>query len=447
MAQPLNETFYGAYNAQNLRNQQASSANMNQSVQQFGLLQKIQAQQEQNKVKEILTTSPDEATAMTRLQREGGTLGIQVAQQIGQLKKQKMEADQMGREQAVFSLQNIAANTIGGQPARPEISLPPDVVGPVQAAQPAVPGQINLDALRQQAAMTGPKGMEAYSLHKATEATKNQTAAIQLMGLQQRAREADQRSQDRALDRQARADAQEEARNLRREMMALTASMRQPRNLQLTTDAQGNQLIVNSDGTTRPLTTEDGAGVRKPIPADKPMTEFQGKAALYGTRAAQSDKVLKSLEDKISTTGLAAGQATGIMGNFLMSSEQRRVDQAQRDFVNAVLRQESGAVISDAEFANAKRQYFPAPGDDPKVISQKRANRQLAIQGFARMSGPKGAPDIQAIIDEPLLPGVSAITPTPPQAGEATSGYVEMRRTPDGRVLGKKPDGTIEEIK
>jgi len=210
----------------------------------------------------------------------------------------------------------------------------------------------------------------------------------------------------------------------------------QPRNLQLTTDEKGNQLIVNPDGTTRPLTREEGGGVRKAVAADKPMTEFQGKAALYGTRSAQSDKVLKSLEDKISTTGLAAGQATGVVGNALMSSDQRRVDQAQRDFVNAVLRQESGAVISDAEFANAKKQYFPQPGDDPKVVAQKRANRDLAIKGFARMSGPKGAADIQSVIDEPLLPGVSAINPTPGQRG--VSGAVNILDQADAILKRKR---------
>lgn len=192
-----------------------------------------------------------------------------------------------------------------------------------------------------------------------------------------------------------------------------------------------------------------GLDLRREIQAnkpEKPMTEFQGKAALYGTRAAQSDKVLKALEDKVNLPGLAAGQATGIIGNALMSSEQQRVDQAQRDFVNAVLRQESGAVISDAEFANAKRQYFPMTGDSKAALDQKRANRALAIQGFARMSGPKGAEDIKAILDNPLLPGVNPNAVTP-QANTAKGAYVETRRTADGRLLGKKADGTIEEIK
>lgn len=202
-------------------------------------------------------------------------------------------------------------------------------------------------------------------------------------------------------------EADNRERATREFMMRLTSQLRpapQPRSLQLTTDAQGNQLIVNPDGTTRPLTTQNGAGVQKPVAADRPMTEFQGKASLYGTRAAQSDKILKTLEEKISLPGLEAARTLGRTGNYLLSSEQQRVDQAQRDFVNAVLRQESGAVISDAEFDNAKRQYFPQPGDDAKTIEQKRQNRKIAIEGFKRMAGPRGGGDIDAIIGAPLLP-------------------------------------------
>ena len=255
------------------------------------------------------------------------------------------------------------------------------------------------------------------------DAQMEQARALQAERIQAQADMARQRSEDQRLS-------QAERNQARADMIRLAASLRpapqqpQPRNLQLTTDESGNQLIVNPDGTTRPLTREDGAGVRKPIAADKPMTEFQGKAALYGTRSAQSDKVLRALEDTISKEGLAAGQAAGTVGNYFLSSEQQRVNQAQRDFVNAVLRQESGAVISDAEFENAKKQYFPQPGDDQKAVAQKRANRQLAIKGFSRMSGPKGTADIDAIINEPLLPGVSATSPTPQQASGQIGGKV-----------------------
>src|SRR3990167_5612290 len=136
----------------------------------------------------------------------------------------------------------------------------------------------------------------------------------------------------------------------------------------------------------------------RPTARERPITEFQGKNALYGARALDSDKTLTGLEDKINLEGLATKQAlqswpvvggvAGVVGNYALSQNQQAVEQAQRNFVNAVLRQESGAVISEAEFENAKKQYFPQPGDKKNVIEQKRRNRQLAIQGFKKIAGP-----------------------------------------------------------
>ena len=135
----------------------------------------------------------------------------------------------------------------------------------------------------------------------------------------------------------------------------------------------------------------------QPTVRERPITEYQGKNALYGSRAKQADDALMLLEDKINTVGLATkqgaegipvvGGALGMLGNKMLSANQQRVEQAQRNFVNAVLRQESGAVISDAEFANAKKQYFPQPGDTAEVIKQKRQNRRTAIDGFKRIAG------------------------------------------------------------
>ena len=135
-----------------------------------------------------------------------------------------------------------------------------------------------------------------------------------------------------------------------------------------------------------------------PTARERPITEYQGKNALYGSRALDAHNTLMGLEDKISTAGLATKQAMGDMpvvggllgaaGNVMLSKDQQRVEQAQRNFVNAVLRQESGAVISEQEFANAKKQYFPQPGDKPEVLAQKRKNREIAIAGFKKIAGP-----------------------------------------------------------
>jgi hypothetical protein len=73
--------------------------------------------------------------------------------------------------------------------------------------------------------------------------------------------------------------------------------------------------------------------------------------------------------------------------NAWKSEETQTFDQAKRNFVNAVLRKESGAVISPEEFKNADLQYFPQPGDKPEVIKQKAENRRLALESIKQSAG------------------------------------------------------------
>lgn len=138
--------------------------------------------------------------------------------------------------------------------------------------------------------------------------------------------------------------------------------------------------------------------------ASKPMTEGQAKANLFGSRAQESNKILEQLAEGgterpgaikgiAEATGNILGLGTESMGgalsdvagratNWTQSAAQQQVDQAQRDFINAVLRRESGAVIGAGEFRNAEQQYFPQPGDSDAVKKQKARNRATAIQGI-----------------------------------------------------------------
>lgn len=149
-----------------------------------------------------------------------------------------------------------------------------------------------------------------------------------------------------------------------------------------------------------------------PRASDSKLTEAQGNAAAFGMRAAASNKILNELEKAGTTdTGViksvvsgAAGlapfigdkldEATGSVMNTMPrvlggpNENQQKTEQARRDFINAVLRKESGAVISPAEFQNANRQYFPQPGDGPEVIRQKRNNREMAIKALSVQAGP-----------------------------------------------------------
>jgi hypothetical protein len=129
-------------------------------------------------------------------------------------------------------------------------------------------------------------------------------------------------------------------------------------------------------------------------------TEFQGKAAMFGSRAAEADKIIQSLDGKYSPSAIntkkALGNVWGVggalesVGNAALPANAQKAEQAERDFVNAVLRLESGAAIGKDEFDNARKQYFPQPFDSAAVKQQKAENRARAIQGLmdnARTSG------------------------------------------------------------
>jgi hypothetical protein len=130
--------------------------------------------------------------------------------------------------------------------------------------------------------------------------------------------------------------------------------------------------------------TQDGARL-EPIPGGpaaegKALTDAQSKALLFGNRMAAAEQIFGELAKdgvNVSVPGSRAPLIGGMV-NALQPESRQRLDQAKRDFINAVLRRESGAVITDAEFANAEQQYFPQIGESAAVIEQKRKARELA---------------------------------------------------------------------
>jgi len=115
----------------------------------------------------------------------------------------------------------------------------------------------------------------------------------------------------------------------------------------------------------------------------------------YGTRMLQAGDVLSETEKSISEKGALEGfqqwvdqkQVGGVLTQRFVPKEFQQVDQAQRNFLNAVLRRESGAVISPEEFESGKKQYFPIPGDDEANLKLKRQNREQATKNFLGQAG------------------------------------------------------------
>lgn len=115
--------------------------------------------------------------------------------------------------------------------------------------------------------------------------------------------------------------------------------------------------------------------------SSKPPTESQATFQLYGTRMEKASKILDDL------SSFDPKEGASMLPNRLKSPTRQNIEQAERDFLNAVLRKESGATITDVEFENGRRQYFRQPGDSAATITQKKANRDLVTAEFKRLGG------------------------------------------------------------
>lgn len=158
-------------------------------------------------------------------------------------------------------------------------------------------------------------------------------------------------------------------------------------------------------------------GARTPAPEVAPMagtplrgkgqamTESQSNATAYGMRMKEANAILDDLSKKGVLKG-AVIEATPLIGGALgqalpsvlggTSAAQQQVNQAKSNFITAVLRKESGAVISDSEFDREDKKYFPQINDSPAVVKQKENARKLAIKAIEVQAGP-GAKSIQQL--------------------------------------------------
>jgi hypothetical protein len=150
------------------------------------------------------------------------------------------------------------------------------------------------------------------------------------------------------------------------------------------------------------------------------LTETQSNATAYGMRMKEANTILEDLAKKgvlkgavIEATPLIGGTLGQVLPSALggTSAAQQQVNQAKSNFITAVLRKESGAVISDSEFDREDKKYFPQINDNAAVIKQKENARKLAIKAIEVQAGP-GAKEIQKY--QPSvggLPGASANDP------------------------------------
>jgi len=214
-------------------------------------------------------------------------------------------------------------------------------------------------------------------------------------------------------------------------------------------EGPAGQVVERDDGTflvntrTGQATPVMGAGGQPLQGGGKPLTETQSNAVAFGARAIEADKIATNLEKQgVTNTGIIRTIAGGIVGQAPIvgekleqgvrsafnpipsvlggpSGEQQQVDQARRNFITAVLRKESGAVISPTEYRDEEKKYFPQIGDTDKTITQKQEARRLAIKALEAQAGASGTRQINKIVNE--------------MGTSSTGNVVDFNQLPSGR--------------
>ncbi len=126
--------------------------------------------------------------------------------------------------------------------------------------------------------------------------------------------------------------------------------------------------------------------------AGKPATQDQSNAAGYARRMEDAEDTIKNVQGDISKMNVLSFAAQSHLPPAGQGAVFQQYDQSARNFINAVLRRESGAAISQSEFDNARRQYLPQPGDKPETLELKRKNRETTLGNLIAAGGPAYKP-------------------------------------------------------
>jgi spore germination cell wall hydrolase CwlJ-like protein len=199
-------------------------------------------------------------------------------------------------------------------------------------------------------------------------------------------------------------------------------------------------VIRDRDGTIRPVKI---AGQEDQKPMLPKLNEQQSKDVGFVQRGEAALKLLtpeaeKQLQD---WKGYGLQNAPLVGGSEAARSFQsegyQRAHNAARNFLAVILRKDTGAAVTDKEFAEYTPMFIPSPADKPEQVEQKRQAREIAIQAIkdglgnigpilervqAARGAPAGPPPIQSPAAAKPAPQKQAAAPIH-GARKAADGY------------------------
>jgi hypothetical protein len=235
---------------------------------------------------------------------------------------------------------------------------------------------------------------------------------------------------------------------------------------QIRETADGFVMIDPATGAVTPV--QDAQGNPLKGAAGGKLTEQQAKATGYATWMKSALETVDQLEQGgfVPDWGTSVQKGLGRVGQYLgfgkyapLSERGQLYMQGAEQFINALLRTDTGAAYAQHEPEDLFRIFFPQPGDAPAVIEQKRRERGHVLQAVMSGTGagrrtvegvsgglPGLAGGLSAMPRQPAAPAGLELAPRPQAAGAPAQvrvlpgGIIE---TPKGkfRIKAYSPDG------
>ena len=141
----------------------------------------------------------------------------------------------------------------------------------------------------------------------------------------------------------------------------------------LIAEAPGQETVVfGPDG--QPIMVQGQAG------AAQRFTEGQSRDNVYATRARGALEVLEPVADALADRGSRIADMVPFgIGREFQSPDYQVAQNAGNEFLQAILRKDTGAAITADEQTLYGATYLPQPGDTPEVLEAKRQARIRAI--------------------------------------------------------------------
>lgn len=176
----------------------------------------------------------------------------------------------------------------------------------------------------------------------------------------------------------------------------------------------------------------------------KPLTEAQSKDAVFSTRAKGALSILDEYAPALTNRAdIAKGAVPFGLGREYQNTEFQLGRQAGDEFLQAILRKDTGAAITEPEQALYGVTYLPQPGDSPELLTQKQQSRARAVAAIEAGMPPSAMVAQEMALRKSAAQPAPAASAPPTQQGQPdrTDAFVQKR-------FGKSfKDMTLEELK